>query len=274
MSCDLLYAQREKAVEGIASAEAALSGALGLADWSPPELLAYSAAATAIRAAGRFDAQYFMPAKTQVIEALAALPGSSVGGVFDSVRELVDPSRQSPLGLVRNFDVTHALEPVLDGEQDLVDAADLGSVKKRLRRGDVVISRLRAYLREIAIVDCSDEHPAVGSSEFIVLRPKAPNCGIPPATLMIFLRSQPVQTILKWCQDGSQHPRFSESDLLSIALPDAVASASPTVEVIVADALSARQDARKLIAAAKRAVEIAIERDEAAALHFLDHAGG
>lgn len=213
--------------------------------WLPPEPLAYSASSAAVRAAGRLDSQYFMPTKTQVIEALAILPGSTLGDVFNSVREMVDPSKKTSLGLVRNFDVTHALEPVLDDEQELVDFADVGSVKKRMRCGDVVISRLRAYLREIAVVNCSDAFPAVGSSEFIVLRSKRLDCPIAPATLMIFLRSQPVQTILKWCQDGSQHPRFSEAELLAIPLPDAVADASTTIEALVGDALSARQNSRK-----------------------------
>jgi hypothetical protein len=143
-----------------------------------------------------------------------------------------------------------------------------------MRKDDVAISRLRAYLKEIAIVRCSDTYPVVGSSEFIVLRPKKRNCPIAPATLMTFLRSQPVQTILKWCQDGSQHPRFSEKDLLAIPLPDAVAAASPKIEALADDALAAREKARKLIAAAKRAVEIAVEQDEAAALRFLDEAEG
>ena len=138
----------------------------------------------------------------------------------------------------------------------------------------MVISRLRAYLKEIAIVQCSDIHPVVGSTEFIVLRPKKENCPIAPATLMTFLRSQPVQTILKWCQDGSQHPRFSEKDLLAIPLPDAVAAASPHIGALVDKALSARSHAQKLITAAKRAVEIAVEDCERGATRFLDELEG
>jgi len=126
-----------------------------------------------------------MPAKTEVIAALAALPGSTISGVFNSVREMVDPSKPPALGFVRNFDVTGALEPVLDDEQELIDFEDVGSTKKRMRLGDVAISRLRAYLKEIAIVDCSGTFPAVGSSEFIVLRPKNRDCPIAAATLMI-----------------------------------------------------------------------------------------
>jgi type I restriction enzyme S subunit len=86
---------------------------------------------------------------------------------------------------------------------------------------------------------------------------------------MVFLRSAPVQTILKWCQDGSQHPRFSEGDLLSVPVPDAVADVSAEVTQIVQEGFAARDRARRLLDAVKRAVEIAIEDSEAIALAFL-----
>ena len=101
-----------------------------------------------------------------------------------------------------------------------------------------------------------------------------PSPDIQAATLMIFLRSAPVQTILKWCQDGSQHPRFSERDLLAIPVPDAVADASAGIEAMVRSAFNARARSRALLAAAKRAVEIAIEVSEEASLAYLATAGG
>ena len=132
------------------------------------------------------------------------------------------------------------------------------------------MSRLRAYLKETAVVRTSDAHPTVGSSEFIVLRAINPTENrIAPETLMVFLRSVPVQTILKWCQDGSQHPRFSERDLLAIPVPDAVADASEAIKIKVQSAFAARARSRALLAAAKRAVEIAIEEGEASALAYL-----
>jgi hypothetical protein len=143
-------------------------------------------------------------------------------------------------------------------------------MKKVLRDGDVAVSRLRAYLKEIAVVRTCDGTPSVGSSEFIVLRPKGEV--ISPEALMVFLRSAPVQTILKWCQDGSQHPRFSEGDLLSIPVPDAVAAVSAELTTIVQQGFAARGRARQLLNAAKRAVEIAIEDSEAAAMAYLAQA--
>jgi restriction endonuclease S subunit len=144
-------------------------------------------------------------------------------------------------------------------------------MKKVFKDGDVVVSRLRAYLKEIAVVKFTDKIPTVGSSEFIVLRPK--RGGIAPESLMIFLRSTPVQTILKWCQDGSQHPRFSEGDLLSIPLPDAVVEVSPQIAEVVKKGFAARQRARQRWGAAKGAVEVAIKNGERAAMAYLDKCG-
>lgn len=265
---------QEASGDKIGEAEETLLEALGLADWTPPEPLSYSARASDAFATGRLDAQYFMPAKEQVRQSLAALPGQALGDRVDSIRDMFVPDRAPPEKLVRNYDVTDALVPLLDAEKEPQAAGEIGSVKKTLKDGDVAISRLRAYLREVAVVRTGDDLPSVGSSEFIVLRPKTGQANISPETLMVFLRATPAQTILKWCQDGSQHPRFSERDLLSIPVPDAVAGVSDQITTIVQEGFAARHKARQLLEAAKRAVEIAIEDGEDAAMAFLDEAEG
>lgn len=253
-------------------ASSILLTALGLTNWTPPEPLAYTARTSDVFASGRLDAQYFMPAKEQVRQSLAALPGKLLTDRVDSIRDQWLPDRAPHSMQVRNYDVTDALVPLLDVEKEPSFAADIGSMKKVLKDGDVAISRLRAYLKEIAVVRTGDDIPSVGSSEFIVLRPKGK--AISPETLMVFLRSAPVQTILKWCQDGSQHPRFSESELLSIPVPDAVVTVSDQITRIVQDGFAARNRARKLLEAAKCAVEIAIEDGKPAAMAYLDQVEG
>lgn len=267
-------ATRNEVLRASERADEALVSALGLGDWTPPEPLSYSARASDALAAGRLDAQYFMPAKEQVKQALGALPGQPLGNRVDSIRDMFVPDRAPPEKLVRNYDVTDALVPLLDAEKEPQTAGEIGSVKKTLKDGDVAISRLRAYLKEVAVVRTGDDVPSVGSSEFIVLRPKAGQANISPETLMVFLRATPAQSILQWCQDGSQHPRFSEGDLLSIPVPDAVAGVSDQITNIVREGFAARHKARQLLEAAKRAVEIAIEDGEDAALAFLDEAEG
>ncbi|MCO2251904.1 hypothetical protein FA375_01100 [Pseudomonas aeruginosa] len=265
-------AKRDEIILAQETASSVLLGALGLANWAPPEPLAYTARAKDVFNSGRFDAQYFMPAKEQVRQSLAALPGRPLSERVYSIRDQWMPDRAPATMQVRNYDVTDALAPLLDIEKEVSFASEIGSMKKIIKDGDVAISRLRAYLKQAAVVRTGDNITSVGSSEFIVLRLK--DTTISPETLMVFLRSTPVQTVLKWCQDGSQHPRFSESELLSISVPDAVARVSEKITGIVKEGFSARLLARKMLEAAKRAVEIAIEDGESAAMFYLDQAAG
>lgn len=213
-------ADERASLSALASADAAILTAL-------PELpplvaeLASIAQFADVRAADRLDAGFYQPAKWRIVETLGRLPGAPVSDQFEAVRDVVDPSRVAEGMLVRNFDLTDALFPVLNGEKSKVCVREIGSTKKRLRAGDVVISRLRSYLRQIAVVAPSAGADAVGSSEFIVLRRRRTDA-ISAETLVAYLRSPWVQRILEWSQDGSAHPRFDGRNLEAIMLPDAL----------------------------------------------------
>jgi type I restriction enzyme, S subunit len=245
-----------RCIELVAEAENVLLKSLGLASLDTSISLSYERDFTDFRTANRFGAEYFMPCKQRVLDALAKQPGRLLNEHYQSVRELFDATDARRGEQVRNFDLTAALEPVLDDSAETMPAAEIGSTKKKFQAGDVVISRLRSYLREIAVVRTSPAVAAVGSSEFIVLRPREnPKIKLTPETLLIYLRSLPVQTILKWSQDGSAHPRFDEDDLLAIPVPDSVVRIAPKIDALVNEALTARAEAARLLEEAKAEVE-------------------
>ena len=225
-----------------------------LVNETPSEPLSYTARACDVFAAGRLDAQYFMPAKEQMRQRLAVMTGANLREYVDSIRDMFILGQAPATMKVRNYDLTDALVPLLDAGKEPSFAAEINSTKKKLKKGDIVISRLRAYLKEIAVVHTCDDIPTVGSSEFIVLRPQKDQHGITPEMLMVFLRSSPVQIILKWCQGGSKHPRFSESDLLAIPVPDAVTGMSEAVTTIIRESFTALRQARLLLEEAQEAL--------------------
>jgi len=93
----------------------------------------------------------------------------------------------------------------------------LNSNKKIIKTGDVIISRLRPYLKQVAFVDAVKEDAAVGvSTEFYVLRARNQES---IAFLVPFLLSIPAQTVFANSVEGSQHPRFKEEDLLQLVIP-------------------------------------------------------
>ncbi len=92
----------------------------------------------------------------------------------------------------------------------------LNSNKKILKYGDVIISRLRPYLRQVAYVDAGSAVPICASTEFYVLRSRN-NESI--AFLVPFLLSEVAQNVFANSVEGSQHPRFKEDDILNLVVP-------------------------------------------------------
>ena len=91
----------------------------------------------------------------------------------------------------------------------------LNSNKKYLKKGDVIISRLRPYLRQVAYVDV-DMDNICSSTEFYILRARNQES---IAFLVPFLLSSAVQMVFSNAVEGSQHPRFKEEDLLNLVIP-------------------------------------------------------
>lgn len=107
----------------------------------------------------------------------------------------------------------------------ITSPSSIKSTKKVLREGDVIISRLRPYLRQIGYVDetlvhyLPDSTPILCSTEFYVLRPKVDK---EIAFLVPFLLSSKVQEKFAVSQVGGHHPRFPVDVLLSLKIPEAV----------------------------------------------------
>ena len=198
-----------------------LTARLNLKGWQLHEPLAYVQSSATVRLARRFDAEYFCPAKQTAQSILANASEQTVSDQFESVRELWLPDGDESEDEARNYDLNDALAPFLEGKKPSSNRGLIASTKKRIREGDLVVSRLRSYLKEIAIVESGGELPMVASTEFIVLRPKLQD-SLPVEALMVYLRSALPQLIFKWSQDGSNHPRFDERELLRLPIPRAL----------------------------------------------------
>lgn len=131
-----------------AQAEAALLSALGLAGWSPPEPLSYTARAAAALTAARLDAQFYAPR----IRALLDLLGRDGRTVSDIAKPRRDRFN------AKKCDTFHYIE-IGDVEgggglgSTMLDAADAPSrATWHVRTGDVLTSTVRPIRRLSAIV--------------------------------------------------------------------------------------------------------------------------
>lgn len=148
-----------------------------------------------------------------------------VADVAEIIKEQVIP------GKVRNtepfliLDTSDAWNGVILTNKKPVTVDSMGSNKKVVRNGDVIISRLRPYLKQAALVDATLTDKVFAgvtvccSTEFYVLRSKDDRS---IAFLVPFLLSDPVQKILLASQEGGNHPRFNRSVLESLAIPEVI----------------------------------------------------
>lgn len=111
----------------------------------------------------------------------------------------------------------------------------LNSNKKIIKPGDVIISRLRPYLRQVAYVDFNIDVQLCASTEFYVLRSRN-NDSI--AFLVPFLLSETAQTVFANSVEGSQHPRFKEEDILNLVIPSKVFEQRALISRDVGDAIT------------------------------------
>jgi len=145
------------------------------------------------------------------------------------------------------LDTSHAQEGVIVSPKSTIEASQLGSAKKIVGTGDVIISRLRPYLRQIALID--DELCELGtrtvivcSTEYFVLR-SANEESI--AFLVPFLLSKPIQEVLAASQEGGHHPRFNEPTLAALPIPPSLIETRQQVsETVLANTRSYRRSER------------------------------
>jgi hypothetical protein len=123
------------------------------------------------------------------------------------------------------------------------------SHKKSVPEGSVIISRLRPYLRQVALVPIGlsamiGGRDVVCSTEFYVLTPNGEES---IAFLVPWLLSSAVQDIFAKATTGGHHPRFDEALLWSLRVPHALYRKRAALSRAVEDATLAALRAQRAL---------------------------
>lgn len=148
-----------------------------------------------------------------------------VGGKGIPLGDLVTVRRERAEPSAVVVDTTHARDGVLDLPAALRAGDVAKSSKQRALPGDLIVSRLRPYLRQIAFVHPRALELARGralalSMEYVVLAPRED--GAPIAYLLPFLLGEDAQRALAAAQEGGHHPRVHRESLLALPVPEAI----------------------------------------------------
>lgn len=140
-----------------------------------------------------------------------------------------------------------------------------GRATWHVRTGDIITSTVRPIRRLSAQIK-PEQDGFVCSSGFVVVNPR----GIAPEVLLTYLRLPVLCELLDLYASASMYPAITDADIFNLPLPyiDDLVAAQVIQNVQVANSAKARAVA--LLEVAKRAVEVAVEQGEPAALAYLN----
>ena len=265
------YRQLVRSRDLYAKAVDLLLESLGLKSWQLKEPLSYEASSKEVVAAARWDAEYFRPRHKALINILKNAGAVELRQLFaEPIARGISPiySEDGDL-LVVNSQHVGSLMVELDCNRKM-RGEDLAETQQRalLRSGDVLlnstgvntIGRCQTLLESTYAV--ADNHVAI-----IRVDPKR----IDPVFLGLFLNSMTgfMQSERGWTGSSGQI-ELRPDVIASFLIWDAPRDSQRIISEKILDANQARQDSKDLLEKAQRAVEIAIERGEAAANEYLD----
>jgi type I restriction enzyme S subunit len=137
--------------------------------------------------------------------------------------------------------------------------------RRLVRKGDVIISSIEGSLSSVALITEKDDG-ALCSTGFHVAYSQEYN----PETLFVLMRGIVGQTQLKRGCKGTILTAIGEDELNRIKLPEIEHGIQIEIKARIQQIYAEREKSKHLLDGAKRAVEIAIEKDETAAVDFIN----
>ncbi|MCX5831148.1 MAG: restriction endonuclease subunit S [Deltaproteobacteria bacterium] len=250
-------------------AEQTLLRALGLEDWQPPEVLTYERKAGDVCAAGRLDAEHFQPKYDELIRKLSIVNSVDLRPIkyfseplkYGTSEKLVYEAEGIPFLRIADLD-NKRFNPQ---SVQYISKTQASSISDRVSLGDVLVSRSGTLGLAVPITEPFNN--AVFGSYFIRTRPDRKV--IHPEFMSLFINSLAGQLQVHQKSTGGVQMNLTIEAIENICIPIGNLRWQQSFVDLVEQSLAARKRAHFLLDQAKRAVEIAIEKNEEAAMAFL-----
>jgi len=265
---------KSDAFAAYAASESMLLAALGLAGFSQSgnqvNIKSYK---DSFVGTGRLDAEHYQPKYDDLHQALithscgTTTVGDLAGEIANGAEVREYQESGTPylrVGDLRFLDIDASSVVKIDPVR-----AESGLKKIDLQVGDVLISR-SGSLAISAVVEAPWDKALISSH---LIRLRIVDKRINPYFLALFFMTTPGKMqIQKWSNGGVQ-PEISQPALKAIVVPVPPMAVQLRIRDLILNARQLRDRSNGLLEAAKRAVEIAIEKDEAAGLTYLADQG-
>ena len=253
-------------------AQTVLLTELGLADWQPEQELTFVRNFSDTKSAERIDADYFQPKYDEIVNAIKNYPGGSdILGNLVTLKKCVEVGSKEYLKTGVPFVRVSNLSPFeITQEKYISEELYTKITEHQPRQGEILLSKdatpgIAYYLREVP----EKMIPASG-----ILRLKSKTDKIGKEYLTLVLNSILTQEQINRDVGGSVILHWRPDQVERTIIPILHQERQTEIEQKVSESFNLRDRAKDLLEHAKRAVEIAIEEDEHAAINYLESVVG
>ncbi len=258
------------------NAQRFLLSALGLSNWQPKHQLSFVKNYYDAQEAQRFDAEYFQPKYDEIVKAIKNYSGG--WGTLENLCELVGHPSNPPYADTQDENKTFIVTQKHLGDYSLNDEFWKDDdalyttdefIKKNsqygLREEDILLYSVGAYIGKANIYKGTIK--ATIGSFLTMLRVKKELLN--PYYLMVFLNTDIGVMISKQHQRGMAQPYLYPYDIRTFPVPLLKDNMQRDIQQKITESFDLRKQSKHLLECAKRAVEIAIERNEEEAIKWL-----
>lgn len=250
-----------------AEAQTLLLAELGLADWQPKHKLTFATDYASMQRAERIDADYFQPRYDDIVNTIREYPRSwDILGNLVSLKKCVEVGSKEylengiPFVRVSNlslFEITY--------EKYISEELYAEITEHQPKQGEILLSKdaspgIAYYLRE----EPEKMIPAGG-----ILRLKSKTDKVGNEYLTLVLNSILTQEQVNRDVGGSVILHWRPDQVAGTVIPILHQEKQTEIQQKVIESFNLRKHAKDLLECAKRAVEIAIEKDEQTAINWL-----
>ena len=269
---ELLFLKQDlelKSFEKYSEAEQTLLEAVGLAEFKPStQNTNIKTFAQSFGTSGRLDAEYYQM-KYEVFESTVKSNKNGYTLIKNEYDHFNTVSRKSKAAYhyIEISDVN-----VSDGTNApiLIETSELpANAKFEVKKGDLIISKVRPNRGAITVIE-ADLDSLIVSGAFTILREK-PSSLFTKEVLKVLLRTPVYREWMLQFNVGTQHPVIRDEDILDLPIPKIDLTTQTNISQLVQQSFSLKAQSEHLLSVAKRAVEIAIEQDEAAGIRFIEN---
>ena len=265
------FIKHRKSKQIYAQAQTLLLSELGLTDWQPQHRLTFVKNYSDTEQAGRVDAEFYQPKYEEIEEVLVKLNAKPIG----SYKFLgVTTGQYCP-----NYVTSDEGRPYLRGTDLSMGSIEIDNLfyikpedqiqSKQAQQGDVVVTRVGTIGLSARIPEECDG----GTISDNLIRVRIlDGSKIDSYYLSCFLGSEIGKALMLKNARGSVQQRLNQETLKEIMLPIPEMEVQSKIKDIIIESFNLRKQSRHLLECAKRAVEIAIEQDEQAAIDYLENA--